>query len=241
MNILDKLSIAAIGISIAAVTYDDISQDVADLFGELFEAEASISDIEINPWKKKIRHETLYCENEDNNTCVDLLEVGFNALGKKPNTPTKRISKNELFCLAQNIYFEARGEGINGMTAVGAITLNRVHSPDFPNTICDVVFQTKKVKGTLIPQMEWTVKNNKKLPRSTPIKNRAHYERIAAKIINGTYGTGYENVCDALFWVNPNKMERKERIKSWHAKKYFSNKIKCSFKVNEHVFFKYEA
>ena len=37
-------------------------------------------------------------------------------------------------CLAYNIYFEAKGEGIDGMIAVGHVTKNRVESKLFPDT-----------------------------------------------------------------------------------------------------------
>ena len=47
----------------------------------------------------------------------------------------------ELECLAKTIYFEARGESEKGQRAVAAVVLNRVKSPQFPNTICEVVHQ----------------------------------------------------------------------------------------------------
>lgn len=46
-------------------------------------------------------------------------------------------------CLAQNIYHEARGESEFGMIAVAYVTMNRVHSPDYPDDVCGVVFQGK--------------------------------------------------------------------------------------------------
>jgi len=47
-----------------------------------------------------------------------------------------------LLCLALNVYFEARGEeSIAGKLAVAEVTLNRVASQDYPNTICEVVLQ----------------------------------------------------------------------------------------------------
>ena len=45
-------------------------------------------------------------------------------------------------CLAQALYFEARGEGIVGQAAVGEVILNRVESATFPSTICGVVNQS---------------------------------------------------------------------------------------------------
>jgi spore germination cell wall hydrolase CwlJ-like protein len=49
--------------------------------------------------------------------------------------------KNEVRCLAQNIYFEARDQLIKGQIAVALVTINRVESRRFPNTICKVIHQ----------------------------------------------------------------------------------------------------
>ena len=55
----------------------------------------------------------------------------------------KIIDQEELTCLAKNIYFEARGENRTGQYAVGLVTLNRLKSKRFPNTICKVVKQAR--------------------------------------------------------------------------------------------------
>ncbi len=44
-------------------------------------------------------------------------------------------------CLAQAVYYEARGESSSGQAAVAQVVLNRVRHPAFPKTICGVVFQ----------------------------------------------------------------------------------------------------
>jgi spore germination cell wall hydrolase CwlJ-like protein len=46
-------------------------------------------------------------------------------------------------CLAENIYFEARGETLEGQLAVAQVTINRAlaGAPHFPGTICGVVWQ----------------------------------------------------------------------------------------------------
>jgi len=47
-------------------------------------------------------------------------------------------------CLAANVYFEARGESLAGQYMVAYVTMNRVNSNRFPNTICEVVWQNKQ-------------------------------------------------------------------------------------------------
>ena len=46
-------------------------------------------------------------------------------------------------CLAMAIYFEARSEDIEGQLAVAHTILNRVEASQFPDTVCDVVYQGK--------------------------------------------------------------------------------------------------
>ncbi|HCP81733.1 MAG TPA: cell wall hydrolase [Octadecabacter sp.] len=44
-------------------------------------------------------------------------------------------------CLAEALYFEARGESVRGMFAVGEVIMNRVDSSRYPNTLCSVINQ----------------------------------------------------------------------------------------------------
>ncbi len=44
-------------------------------------------------------------------------------------------------CLAEALYFEARGESVKGQFAVAEVIMNRVDSPKFPNTLCGVINQ----------------------------------------------------------------------------------------------------
>ncbi len=46
-----------------------------------------------------------------------------------------------LDCLTTAVYYEARGEGTDGMAAVAQVVLNRVRHPAFPKSVCGVVFQ----------------------------------------------------------------------------------------------------
>ena len=47
----------------------------------------------------------------------------------------------DLDCLAQAVYFEARGESPAGQAAVAQVVLNRVRKSGFPKSVCGVVFQ----------------------------------------------------------------------------------------------------
>ena len=65
----------------------------------------------------------------------DKSNFSFNALDDMP----KPQATSELKCLAEAIYFEARGEEIEGQYAVGEVIINRVLSKEFPNSICGVI------------------------------------------------------------------------------------------------------
>ena len=54
-----------------------------------------------------------------------------------PDAPLSR----DLQCLAQAIYFEARGEPLDGQLAVGAVIVNRTTSGRYPSDYCSVVTQ----------------------------------------------------------------------------------------------------
>lgn len=51
------------------------------------------------------------------------------------DTPSKR----DLACLAEAVYYEARGEPVQGRAAVAYVVLNRAESGEFPETPCAVV------------------------------------------------------------------------------------------------------
>ena len=44
-------------------------------------------------------------------------------------------------CLAEALYFEARGESVKGQFAVAEVILNRVDNPRYPDTVCGVINQ----------------------------------------------------------------------------------------------------
>ena len=60
------------------------------------------------------------------------------------DTPLVRLRAQlieaERRCLAAGIYFEARGESVEGQLAVARVILNRVNAPNYPDSICGVVY-----------------------------------------------------------------------------------------------------
>jgi spore germination cell wall hydrolase CwlJ-like protein len=63
------------------------------------------------------------------------------AAPRKARLRNAAAAKAQQQCLAMAMYWEARGEGPGGMTAVGWTVLNRTRSGRFPTTPCEVVHQ----------------------------------------------------------------------------------------------------
>ncbi|MEM6485824.1 MAG: cell wall hydrolase [Pseudomonadota bacterium] len=70
--------------------------------------------------------------------CSLAMLVGLLTLSTSVNSQTIPDA-DAAHCFAQNLYFEARSEGRDGMIAVGWVVLNRVESSKYPNSICAVV------------------------------------------------------------------------------------------------------
>lgn len=59
----------------------------------------------------------------------------------------RRLAARERLCLAQAVYFEARGEPEDGQWAIARVVLNRVAHGNYPGRVCDVVFQGASRRG----------------------------------------------------------------------------------------------
>lgn len=88
-----------------------------------------------------------------------VLGVGVITLGTLIYTAVDgKVDHRDLDCLARNIYYEARGEPENGQQAVAKVTLNRVQSSRFPNSICEVVYEQRwdKRRKRYVGAFAWT-------------------------------------------------------------------------------------
>jgi spore germination cell wall hydrolase CwlJ-like protein len=83
-----------------------------------------------------------------------------------------KINQAELWCLSQNIYFEARAESYSGKQAVANVTRNRVKSSAHPDTYCGVVKE-----GPV--RESWKTAKDKTLDKS----KRIYYPRAQMPIL----------------------------------------------------------
>jgi spore germination cell wall hydrolase CwlJ-like protein len=84
-------------------------------------------------------------------------------------------------CLAQAIYFEARGEPLDGQVAVAEVVLNRTSDRRFPNTVCGVTNQgVGSGRGC---QFSYACDGNSDVMKSAVARSRA--EKLAALMLAG--------------------------------------------------------
>jgi len=88
--------------------------------------------------------------------------------------------------LSRIIYAEAKGEPYIGQVAVGAVILNRIESPDFPNTLSGVIYQPLAFE----PVANGSI--NQAVPQD------AEARRAASDALNGYDPTG-----GCLYFFNP--------------------------------------
>lgn len=113
--------------------------------------------------------------------------------------------------LARVICGEARGEDYLGKVAVGAVVLNRIKSPDFPNTLQGVVYQPKAFTCVQDGQIQLT-------PDRTCY--RAAYDAIL----------GRDPTDGCLFYLNPQTATSR-----WMHKRVSADAAKV---IGNHVFVK---
>ena len=97
-------------------------------------------------------------------------------------------------CLAQALYFEARGETVKGQFAVAEVILNRVQSAQFPNSVCAVV---KQGTGRL-HQCQFSYNCD---GRAEAITERQAHERVA-KVARASLDGAREDLTDGATYYH---------------------------------------
>ena len=69
----------------------------------------------------------------------------------------------ELECLTRNIYWEAASEPFEGKVGVAQVTLNRVASGKFADSVCGVVYQKNVFYEKVVCQFSWYCEGNHKM------------------------------------------------------------------------------
>lgn len=99
-------------------------------------------------------------------------------------------SQTNINLLARIISAEARGEPYSGQVAVGAVVLNRVEHPNFPDTLSGVIYQNGAFTAIVDGQF------------NEPVSDSAY--KAAKEALNGQDTSG-----GAIYYYNPDKTSNK--------------------------------
>ena len=124
-----------------------------------------------------------------------------------------------LRCLALNVYHEARSEPEVGQLAVAAVTLNRVRSDTFPDSVCEVVKQGGQQRNRC--QFSWWCDG--KSDRPTEAEAWKNARRISRQAL---LGLAEDPTNKALYYH------------ATYVKPRWSRKFVRTAKINQHVFYR---
>jgi N-acetylmuramoyl-L-alanine amidase len=133
-----------------------------------------------------------------------------------------QVRARELHCLAENIYYEARGEPLDGQYAVAEVTLNRVRSPRYADTICEVVYDTR-----------WD-----------PLRRRrvGHFSWTELQELNAPWGPAWEQAMSVAMAVyNESYMPLVPEALHYHATSvhpYWARNMQSVAQIGNHVFYR---
>jgi len=124
--------------------------------------------------------------------------------------------KNEYECMVRNLHHEARGENSKGMVAVANVVMNRANHPNFPQTVCGVIYErfqfswVGKVKPVVVSRADDTAK-------------LIAYEAVVNKTLK-------DNTGGALFFHA-----------TYSRFTWNTSKVIVTRKVGDHIFYKYRS
>jgi len=128
-------------------------------------------------------------------------------------------TNRELKCLAEAVYFEARGEQLEGQIAVADVIMNRKSSDKFPNTICRVVSEGSHKRNAC----QFSYNCDGKLELVYDKKSYRRIVKLSAILLNGGFG----NITGGATFFHASEVNP-----SW-AKKFKKTK-----KIGRHIFYR---
>lgn len=156
-------------------------------------------------------------------------EAQASQINKFEALPT--AAQQEINCLADNMYFEAGQEPIDGQRAVAYVTMNRLRSEEFPTTICKIIQQ--KIPKTNKCQFSWwcnSTLRNKSIQRKF---DKITYNKIRdlAMEIYLTYNVVLDDITKGAMFFHANRIPAK-RLTWW------KNNLEKTVIIGQHTFYK---
>jgi len=136
-------SVVAVAPAVSAQTVNAIAPSLIKVLAEEREALRNVKKVKQNETIVSVRLDALKPRKKPAKLPV-LKSTAFS--GKVPTKDQLRKlpvagGNSEWACLTEALYFEARGESVEGMFAVAEVILNRKASRRFPNSVCSVISQ----------------------------------------------------------------------------------------------------
>ncbi len=136
-----------------------------------------------------LSHNNLYDEPNK----FDLAEVRFLTFTRE----------RDLGCMALNVYHEGRGESGLGQAAIAAVTMNRVKSKRYPDTICEVVYQRKQFSWTRLSAKHHAINDFHAWTQALTIAQRFIQGEKVADLGEATH---YHAKNVKPYWMDKNKL-----------------------------------
>ena len=154
-----------------------------------------------------------------------LVLVACSAFKRVTYEPHPFNYKDEVKCLAQNIYFEARDQTTKGQIAVALVTINRVESKQFPNSICKVVYQASRYRNGKIKrdkcQFSWYCDGKADDPRDSDT-----WEECMNLALILVVAPGFD-ITEGSLWYHAN-----------YVNPYWAEHLTKVITINAHIFYK---
>tara|TARA_B100001939_G_scaffold333123_1_gene332779 strand:+ start:408 stop:923 length:516 start_codon:yes stop_codon:yes gene_type:complete len=133
------------------------------------------------------------------------------------------------YCMAQNIYFESANQSFAGRLAVANVVMNRVDDLQFPNKVCDVIYQAKtriNWKGNEVPirnqcQFSWYCDGLSDEPVDSATWIKSLY--IADLVLTGVY----KDITEGSLWYHAD-----------YIYPYWADELEYVTQIEDHIFYK---
>ena len=132
-------------------------------------------------------------------------------------------------CLARNIYFEAGNQPLAGQIAVALVTINRVKNSQFPNTICEVIYQAKlrkNARGEDVPiigqcQFSWFCDGKS----DRPVDSDTWLEALG--IAYNLFDVNVIDITEGALWYHAD-----------YTLPYWTNQLNQTVVIENHIFYR---
>lgn len=161
---------------------------------------------------------------------LDNIRLVYKPLKSAPIRETVTVDARQLECMAMNMFFESRNQKTDdAMIAVGFTVLNRVASPKYPNTACEVVWQGRQdARGNYFRhkcQFSWVCDGKADKPNMRhPVEAAAWYrsKEIAVQVLMG---------------VAPNPIGNATMYHAYYVNPRWAKAYEVVIQIEDHIFY----